>query len=198
MGSSSAPDALPLEFDTARLPRRKEQSSSIAVSADLLTASARAVAHQYAAADEWAGSPFAYLRTLPTASRAKAAEAMVEYALRQLGFRVAARTHHTHDRVVEGRKVRIKFSTLWRTGLYTFQQVRDEKYDYLVLLGVSPQEGHLWVLSRTVALSLVGYPTAWISFAPADPPAALRSAGGHLAALAPVLVAAFGPPSNAQ
>lgn len=198
MGSSSAPDALPLEFDKARPSRRQKRSSSIAVSSDLLIDSARAVAHQYAAADEWAGSPFAYLRTLPTASRAKAAEAMVEYALRQLGFRVAPRTAHTHDRIVEGQKVRIKFSTRWRTGLYTFQQVRDEEYDFLVLLGVSPQEGHLWVLSRTVALSLVGHPTAWISFAPADPPAALRAAGGNLDALAPALVAAFGPPSNTQ
>jgi len=198
MGSADAPDALPLEFDTDRSPRRQRRSSSIAVPADLLTASARAVAHQYAAADEWAGSPFAYLRTLPTASRAKAAEAMVEHALRQLGFRVAPRTAPSHDRVVEGQKVRIKFSTRWRTGLYTFQQVRDEEYDFLLLLGVSPQEGHLWVLSRTVALSLVGHPTAWISFAPADPPVELRTAGGNLADLAPALIAAFGPPSNAQ
>jgi len=65
-------------------------------------------------------------------------------------------------------------------------------------LGVSPQEGHLWVLSRAVALSLVGYPTAWISFAPTEPPSALRAAGGSLGDLAPALVAAFGPPSNVQ
>lgn len=122
---------------------------------------------------------------------------MVEHALRQLGFRISPSTSPTHDMVVEGKKVRIKFSTRWRTGLYTFQQVRDGEYDILALLGVSPQEGHLWVLSRPVALSLVGHPTAWISFSPTEPPAALAAAGGSLGALAQALVVSFGSPSNA-
>jgi len=121
---------------------------------------------------------------------------MVEHALLHLGFRVAQRTSPGHDRIVEGRKVRIKFSTLWRSGLYTFQQVKDEDYEYVLLLGVSPGHGHLWVLEKATALRLAGSPTAWISFAPEAPPVEIGAAGGLPSAAAGALLAAFGPPSN--
>ena len=189
------PFQLPLEFDPTP-PVQRPSRGPLVVPPTALVSAAAAAAFQYVDTDEWHDSPFAKIRNLPAASRGKAAVSMVENLLHQTGFRVAPRRSSGHDCLVEGRTVRVKLSTLWRSGLYTFQQIRNEDYEIMFLLGLSPQEGHAWVVSRAVALSLAGHPTAWIAFPPHDPPEPLLSAGGSLSALAPALLQAFGPPSN--
>ena len=44
----------------------------------------------------------------------------------------------------------IKFSTLWETGIYKFQQIRDQNYSYVFALGVSPFDAHAWILPKSV------------------------------------------------
>lgn len=78
------------------------------------------------AADPWAGSPFEWLMRLPSRSRGRAGELIVEAWLEGLGFEVRLPSNSGHDRTVNRRKVEIKFSTLWASREYVFQQLRDQ------------------------------------------------------------------------
>ncbi|MHB8289693.1 MAG: hypothetical protein ACYDEY_10735 [Acidimicrobiales bacterium] len=85
----------------------------------------------------------------------------------------------------------IKFSTLWQSGVYKFQQIRDQEYDYLLCLGVSPFNAHAWLLPKPVLFEHVighmgqhtgvtGTDTAWLSFRSGVPYTWMRSHGGAL------------------
>lgn len=53
-------------------------------------------------------------------------------------------------RIIAGRRVEIKFSTLWESGLYTFQKIRDQNYEFVVCLRISPFDAHCWVISKSL------------------------------------------------
>jgi hypothetical protein len=96
------------------------------------------------------------------------------------------------DRVIAGRRVEIKFSTLWESGIYKFQQFRDQNYEFAVCLGISPFDAHCWVISKAVLRQYVightpqhtgrgGTDTFWFSCNPANPLFWLGTCGGRLA-----------------
>lgn len=140
--------------------------------------------------DPWAGSRYAWIRNLAPARRGKAGGQLVDRWLRATGVDVAPRLNSEHDRVVAGRKAEIKLSTLWTgTGEYTFQQLRDQDYELLILLGVSPEKVHAWVLPKHAALAhltadmgarTAGADARWLTFPAARPPAWLAPYGGPL------------------
>jgi len=75
-------------------------------------------------ADPWAGSPFAWIRTRPSRQVGKIGEQLVSGWCAAKGLDVVASHDSQADRVIAGRRVEIKFSTLWESGSYTFQQLR--------------------------------------------------------------------------
>jgi len=81
------------------------------------------------AADPWAGSPFAWIRTRPSRQVGKIGEQLVAGWCAAKGLDVVATGDAQADRVIAGRRVEIKFSTLWASGGYTFQQIRDQNCD---------------------------------------------------------------------
>lgn len=159
----------------------------------LLAAAAEVKTSMRTETDVWLSSPFGWLKHLPTATRAKAAEQIIDSLTRGAGFRVETRSGS--DRRIEDSVVRVKFSTLWTSGVYTFQQILDGAYDYLLLFGLSPHEGHAWVVSRESALALTGATTPWISVNPAAPPPVLAPAGGSFSSFFTALAQAVGAPS---
>lgn len=176
----------------ARPPARLSVATEPAHAA--LLAAARAVEVKVRGDDDaWTTSPFGWLKLLPTATRAKAAEQIVETMLRGAGFRIESAAGS--DSRIEGVVVRVKFSTLWSSGVYTFQQIRDGNYDHLILFGLSPQEAHAWVLSRSAALAITGASTSWIAIDPAAPPPSLNQSGGSLSAFFAALAHSVGSPS---
>lgn len=93
------------------------------------------------------------------------------------------------DRIIEGHRVEIKFSTLWENGLYTFQQIRDQNYEYLICLGVSPFDAHAWIFRKQdIPFPELkhqhggsrGRDTWWLQFKPHDPPKWMREHHGRL------------------
>ena len=71
-------------------------------------------------------------------------------------------------------------STLWESGVYKFQQIRDQEYDFCLCIGLSPFESSAWLLPKEVLMEFVighmgqhtgvrGSDTAWLSF-PAHAP----------------------------
>jgi len=111
------------------------------------------------------------------------------------GLNVQRSTDAEADRIIENRRVEIKFSTLWEFGFYNFkfQQLRHQNYDYAICLGISPFDAACWVLSKKILRSHVlghtpqhagrsGKDTFWLSVKAGKPPRWLRSCGGTLAA----------------
>lgn len=137
-------------------------------------------------ADPWAGSPFEWIMRLASRRRGKAGEVLVEAWLGRLGFRVGRPVSGDHDRVVNDRKIEIKFSTLWEGGDYVFQQLRDQEYELVILLAVSPAAANGWVVPKAVAIERSvpqhggarGSDTRWLRFKAAAPPTWLAEYGG--------------------
>ena len=146
--------------------------------------------------DPWAGSPFEWIKKIASSRRrGKAGEVLIATWLARLGYEVRPPSNAGHDRLVSQRRVEIKFSTLWEQGNYVFQQLRDQDYELVILLGLSPTIAHVWVVPKAEAIAnsipqhggAVGTDTRWISFRAADPPPWLQSYGGEIGAAAKVL-----------
>jgi hypothetical protein len=166
-----------------------------------LLASIATTVHQDYASDEvdpWEGSPFAWIKGRPSRQVGAIGEKLVSGWCAAKGFDVTAAPNSDADRVVHGHLVEVKFSTLWANGGYKFQQIRDQDYERLFCLGVSPSDAHAWLVPKPVLYDHVightgqhtgaaGTETAWLGFPADNPPAWLEPYGGTLAKVAEVL-----------
>jgi hypothetical protein len=145
------------------------------------------------AADPWAGSPFAWIRTLPSRQVGKIGEQLVSGWSAAKGLDVTASPDSEADRIIAGHRVEIKFSTLWASGVYKFQQLRDQNYEYAICLGISPFDAHCWIIPKALLhLHVIGHTpqhtgrggtdTFWLSFPAIKPPLWLQPTGGTLSA----------------
>ena len=168
----------------------------------LLANMATELKREYVKADgAWAGSPFAWIKAQPSPSRrGKIGERLVAQWCRQHGFRVGSVSDKEADMTVHGHRVEVKFSTLWTDDpTYTFQQIRDQDYAFLICLGVSPRNAHCWIIPKKVLCNHVightpqhtgkhGTDTFWIpQLNPEEPREWLEPYGGTLARAAKVL-----------
>ena len=94
--------------------------------------------------------------------------------------------------MIQGKRVEIKFSTLWKSGLFKFQQIRDQDYEVLVCLGLAPFDARCWVIPKAALYDFVightpqhtgagGTETFWISTSLENPESWLENHGGSLA-----------------
>lgn len=141
----------------------------------------------------WENSPFAWIRQQPSRRVGAIGEAFARELLAQNGVLVTRPTSSEHDMITDGVRTEVKFSTLWETGRYKFQQIRDQAYDGALLLGLSPHQANAWYVPKTVLMQawasgqLVGQhggggakETAWIEVIPSAPPAWLAPYGPTL------------------
>lgn len=150
--------------------------------------------------DPWAGSPFAWIKTRPSRQVGKIGEQLVAGWAAAKGLDVVGTADSEADRVIGGRRVEIKFSTIWAHGGYTFQQIRNQRYDFCFLLGLSPFSASAWAIPKHVLLERpfkpglshqhagrAGSDTVWLQFRADSPPAWMSEYGGTLAAAYEVL-----------
>jgi hypothetical protein len=138
--------------------------------------------------DPWANSPFAWIRTLTSRQIGKVGEQHVSGWCAAKGFDVIRSPDSDADRIIGGRRMENKFSTLWANGGYTFQQIRNQNYDYAICLGLSPFDAGCWVIPKDVLLERLphqhggaaGTDTRWLRFSAAAPPDWLSHFGGSL------------------
>lgn len=139
----------------------------------------------------WVGSPYQWIRQRSSRQRGAIGEKLVSGWFAAKGANVVRSSDSDADRVIEGLRCEIKLSTLWESGIYKFQQIRDQDYEHLICLGLSPFEAHCWILPKTVLSSHVigvmgqhtgsaGRDTAWLSFDPGKPFAWMEEFGGSL------------------
>ncbi len=140
---------------------------------------------------DWVGSPFEWVLNLPSGSKGKLGKRLVYQWCALKGLSIDSSPDSAADMLVNKHRVEIKFSTLWKAGIYKFQQLRDQNYEYSVLLGVSPFEAHCWVVSKVILKKYVighmgqhtgstGQETAWLTVNPKTPPPWLSECGGTL------------------
>lgn len=130
----------------------------------------------------WINSPFEWIISMPSRSKGAIGEKIVSMWLASYNFNVARSPDTQADRVVEGKRVEIKLSTLWKAGGYKFQQLRDQNYDFAIMLGLAPHDAHCWVIKKSEIIRLWkeehiiegqhtghdGADTAWLHINPED------------------------------
>ena len=170
--------------------------SDVAILASLATA----LEPDYAAKadDPWIGSPFRWILSVPSRTKGAIGESLVAGWCAAKGFDVVRARNSDADRIINGHRIEIKMSTLWATGGYKFQQIRDQEYDYCFCLGVSPFDAHAWLLPKSVLREYVighmgqhtgaaGADTAWLGFPAQRPYDWMKPYGGRLGDVAELL-----------
>lgn len=140
---------------------------------------------------DWTGSPFAWIKEQPSRRIGKIGELMVEKWCRDQKFEVTQSPDSEADRVIAGIRVEVKLSTLWQKGYFKFQQIRDQNYDAIWLLGVGPGFVRNWLVPKSIVQSHVigklgqhtgseGAETAWLSIIPGQEPDWIKPYGSSL------------------
>lgn len=141
--------------------------------------------------EQWDNSPFVWILNLPASTKGKLGTLLISQWCSLKGLSIAKSPDSDADLKINGRRIEVKFSTLWDNGTYRFQQIRDQNYEYLVCLGISPQEAHCWVITKKILLSKVighmgqhtgktGTETSWLKVDPKSPPEWINDLGGSL------------------
>lgn len=107
--------------------------------------------HKYPDTDNpWISSPFAWIKTQASRTRGKIGEELVQKWCGEHGLRVEGVRDTQADMKVQGHRVEVKSSTLWKSGIYKFQQIRDQDYAFLICMGLSPTNAHCWIIPKDV------------------------------------------------
>ena len=142
----------------------------------------------------WLQSPFGWIRNQTSRRKGAIGEKLVAGWCAARDINVVRSPDAEADRVLEGFRTEIKFSTLWANQTYKFQQIRDQDYQLLVCLGISPFTAHAWVFEKEFVVSNIGLvpglshqhggaegrDTAWLSVSPADVHSWMNTYGGDL------------------
>lgn len=150
----------------------------------------------------WEGSPFRWIKTRPSRQVGAIGEKLVSHWCVAKDLEVARSPDSQADLVIAGRRVEVKYSSLWTdNGIYKFQQIRDQDYDFCFCLGVSPFDVHAWFIPKAELMQdkpphLVpqhggqrGRDTKWLSFQADQPPDWLSPYGGTLSSVYGLMVA---------
>jgi hypothetical protein len=148
----------------------------------ILAALSGTLAPDYARAadDPWVGSPFEWILKLPSRTKGAIGEALVAGWAAAKGYDVLRSPNSDADRIINGHRIEIKMSSLWESGEFKFQQIRDQDYDYCLCIGISPFDAQAWLLPKPLLRERVighmgqhtgaqGTDTAWLGF-PANSP----------------------------
>ena len=141
---------------------------------------------------DWIDSPFAWIKDLSSRTRGKVGEQLIEHWCKEQNFDVRSSPDSGADRIIDGLRVEIKSSTLWKSGIYKFQQLRDQAYDVVICLGLSPHNVHCWILPKEVIFKQwrsggiggqhggrQGTDTAWLTVKPNAPQSWLTPQNGR-------------------
>ena len=146
--------------------------------------------HEYEDRDDprWAQIPFAWILARPSRQRGKIGEQLVAGWCAMKGLSVAPSGDTEADLLIQGHRAEVKSSTLWASGVYKLQQIRNQDYEFLVCLGIAPFDAQCWVIPKQIARERTpvqhggrrGADTHWLSFPAAEPPGWLEPYSGTL------------------
>jgi site-specific DNA-methyltransferase (adenine-specific) len=102
--------------------------------------------------DLWKNSPFEWTLKLPPARKGKLGADLITSWLASKGMDIERTKDATKTIIINGHKVSVKFSTLWKNGIYKFQQIRSTGYEFVICFGISPFAAHCWVFEKSYAI----------------------------------------------
>jgi hypothetical protein len=79
----------------------------------------------------WKDTPFEWVLKLPAGSKGKLGKRLIFQWCSLKGLAVDNSPDPEADILINGHRVEVKFSTLWKSGFYRFQQIRDQNYELL-------------------------------------------------------------------
>ncbi len=151
----------------------------------------------------WENSKFEWIRCIPPGTKGKVARGLIsEWAIgKGLSVKNASKGA---QRIIEGKRVVIKLSTLWDGNFYKFQQIKDQDYSIVICLGISPFDASGWAIPKSEALKHAtpqhkgaeGSDTYWFTVTPGSEPGWLKHWGGRLAKMHEVLLELCSKPSD--
>jgi len=138
--------------------------------------------------EEWEGSPFEWMLSLPPGTKGAVGRQMISYWADFAGLEVFGRGLKLE---IEGQLVAVKLSTLWEGAEFKFQQIRDEEYDFLLFVGICPQDVYAWFIPKNVVLTQLrgssgqhtgkgASETFWETVRPSAPPRWMAEYGDRL------------------
>ena len=143
--------------------------------------------------DPWKGSPFAWIQTRPSRQKGAIGEALVSGWAAAKGCDVKKSPNSDADKIINGHRIEIKYSNLWTNNqIFKFQQIRNQDYDYVFCLGLSPFDAQAWFIPKAVLMGdlpegvtpqhggSAGTDTRWLSFPAAQPPHWMDPFGGRM------------------
>jgi hypothetical protein len=136
----------------------------------------------------WEDSPLLWIKLLAPGTKGKLGKRLISQWCGLHGLEINKSENSQADMMINRKKIEVKFSMLWEDGTYTFEQIRDQDYQYLICLGISPHEAHCWIIRKDIAWANAtpqhtgggGQETKWFSVKPDDPPSWLANKGGSL------------------
>lgn len=115
------------------------------------------------AEDPWAASPYAWLKNLPSVSRARAATALVAaWATHTDAALAPTRRRGGRGLLLGPHETVVKVSTQWSDGSLVFQGLTAGPHERVALLGVRPHTVNLWLLPSDVAVEMAD-PRGWLT-----------------------------------
>lgn len=144
----------------------------------LLINSANAIKDEFSEVDQaWENSPFLWIKSLPSSSKGKLGVRLIKQWVALRGLSVDFSPDSESDLLINGHRIEVKLSTRWKSGVYAFQQIRDQNYEYCTCLGISPNTAHCWVIRKDLLLlHVIGHmgqhtgvtasETSWLRFNP--------------------------------
>jgi hypothetical protein len=141
--------------------------------------------------------PFDWLLTLANTQKGEAGLIMVRELAKTFGY-VIAGAALTQSFTLKEYVVKVKLCLQWKDGKIVFEQIEDDSYTHLAMLGLEPATGWLWISTKADALTNSDAqhkkPSRWVGFKPTKQPAWLVARGGSIANAQATFLNAFGPP----
>ncbi len=137
---------------------------------------------------EWDDSPFLWVKQLSSRVKGSVGEKIVKNISLGLGLEIRKRSSSDCDLIIGNIPAEVKLSMLWETGEYCFQQIRNQKYSYGILLGLSPHNSHLWVVPKDILIhnsipqhgGSESIETRWLKFNVNKIPKWMNNYGGYI------------------
>ena len=133
----------------------------------------------------WEGSPFEWVLQFSARQKSAFGRQLLDSWCQSKGLITKKPKESSESLIINGRKVAIKFSTLWTNHVYKFQQIRQEGYDHILCFGLSPNEAHCWLIDREFVIKNAspqhkGAAEYWFVVNPKFPPKWINNCGGTL------------------
>jgi len=174
------------------------------IESEIVGSIAQTLEVEYVASDglQWAESPFGWIKTRPARQIGAIGERIVSKWALSKDFTVERSLNSDADRIIAGHQIEIKLSTLWADdGLYKFQQIRNQEYEYVFCIGISPFNVNAWFIPKSELVATrpglshqhggaSGSDTMWLSVDPLAVHDWLKPFGGTLTKVQALILAA--------